>query len=184
MMGVGAENEGKLTLKKIIFYSAGTFLLAVFQSSVGSRVGLFSTTPAFTLAFTVLATLFEGKKTGAVAGLAGGFLTDALGGAGFSLLPLFYTLTGWFLGEICERLGHPGRQASGAFLRSLMWLAAASGAGMVFTAVLIVLSAGRMNFFSSVPHILLPEALSTFLWSVPMLGIFMLLYRRKFSDNQ
>ena len=183
-MGIGAENEGKVTLKKIISYSVAVFLLAVFQSSVGSRVGLFSTTPAFTLILTALASMFEDRKTGAVVGLAGGFLTDALGGSGFSLLPFFYTLTGWFLGEICERLGHPGRQASGAFLRSLMWLAAASGAGTVFTAILIVLSAGRMNFFSSVPHILLPEALSTFLWSVPMLGIFMLLYRKKFSDNQ
>ena len=183
MMSIGAENEGRLSVKKIIFYAVGVFLLAVFQSSVGSRVGLFSATPSFTLAFTTLATLFEGKKTGAVTGLAGGFLTDALGGAGFSLLPLFYTLTGWFLGEICERLGHPGRQALGVFLRSLMWLAAAAGAGMVFTAILIVLSAGRMNFFSSIPHILLPEAASTFLWSLPMLGIFMLIYRKKFSEQ-
>ena len=181
-MSIGSENEGRLSLKKIIFYSVGIFLIAAFQASVGSRIGLFSATPSLTLAFTALTSLFESKKTGAVVGLAGGFLTDALGGAGFSLLPLFYTLTGWFLGEICERLGHPGRQALGAFLRSLMWLAAVSGAGAVFTAILIVLSAGRMNFFSSIPHILLPEAVSTLLWSLPMLGIFMLLYRKKFSE--
>lgn len=184
MMSVGTENEGRLSVKKIIFYAVGVFLLSAFQASVGSRTGLFAATPSFTLAFTALASLFEGKRTGAVTGLAGGFLTDALGGSGFSLLPLFYTLTGWFLGEICERLGHPGRRAPEIFLRSLMWLAAASGTGAVFTAVLIVLSAGRMNFFSSIPHILLPEAASTFLWSLPMLGIFMLTYRKKFSEGQ
>ncbi len=182
-MNGGQTTEARPSVKKIVAYSVAVFLLASFQASVGSRIGLMSATPSFTLILTALAAIFDGKRFGSAVGLAGGALTDALGGSGFSLLPLFYVLIGWFLGEVTEHLGHPGRHVGLAALRSLMWLAAAAGVGALSTAIMILLSAGRMNFFSSIPQILLPEAVGTFLYSIPMLVIFMLCHRKKFSDD-
>ena len=131
---------------------------------------------------TVSASVFDGKKTGAVVGLFAGFLSDALGGVGISVLPLIWALIGWFFGV--REHGIPGRDvAERPFLKRLcnfcICLALAVCIGTLTTAMLLVLTVGKFNIFTVFVKILLPEALSTFLYGMPI-GLFMLLTRKSY----
>lgn len=177
------NHSGGVSIAKIVAYGATVFLLAVFQSSVASRFPVFGVTPAYMLVLTAAAAFFDGENTGAVVGLASGFCSDALGGVGISVLPIFYTLLGWFIGRCVDKFGHKHSASIGErLLRWAIWLLAACGIGMIITAVCLLLAAGKVHILSAFGKMIIPEAIGTFLLGYPMGLIFMIIYRKRGFD--
>ncbi len=169
--------RNKYGLLSLFGYALLILALSVFQSTLGPRVGFFGCTPAIMLTLTAAAGFFDGEETGMLIGLASGFLLDALGGVGVSVLPLAYTLVGWFVAMMSRRMGHDRSNALfDRFLHYLIWLCVAVGLGMVITALCLGLTAGRVNIIAATLQILLPEALGSFVWGLPV-GFIYLLFR-------
>lgn len=173
--------RGSVSTAKIIIYGAVIFLLTVFQTTVASRFGFFGTTPALALALTCGAACFENERTGAVVGLSAGFCADALGNSGISLLPIIYVLVGWFGAGLAEKLGQ-NRNKNSFGAKLLIWtlmLAAGCGVCMISTSIGLLLTAGKLHIISAIVGILLPEALSTFVFGYPIGLIYLLVYRKR-----
>lgn len=165
---------------KPIGYAFAVLLAAVFDCTVSPRIGFFGTTPSLSLALVASSAVLDGQKTGAAVGLAAGFCSDALGGVGASVLPLVYALLGWF--SAAREHGIPGRDNPyrpflKRFLNFAVCLILCCGVGAITTALRLILTAGKLNIFSVFLKILLPEALGTFLYGLP-LGFIRLASRR------
>ena len=87
-----SEKPQGLTAARIAIYAIAAFLIAVLQTSRLGNIGLFGVRPQLVLALVCAAAYFCGSATGAVCGIMGGALTDALGGTGISILALLYML--------------------------------------------------------------------------------------------
>lgn len=174
------KGKGGASVLKIAAYGTAVFLIAVFQSSVAPRFPFFGTTPVYLLALTAAAAFFDGESTGSVVGLASGFIADALGGVGISVLPVLYTLLGFGIGRFASKLGHNRCTAVSERLgRWALWLAASCGAGMIITLICLLLSAGKVHIFSAFFKLLLPEAAGTFILGYPIGIIFIFIYRKR-----
>ena len=178
------KGRGGASAFKIAAYGAAIFLIAVFQSSVAPRFAFFGATPVYLLALTAAAAYFDGENTGSVVGLAAGFCSDALGGVGISVLPIFYTLLGWCIGKFSAKLGHNRCTSIAEKLgRWAIWLLAACAIGMIITVICLLLTAGKVHIFSVFLRLLLPEAVGTFLFGYPIGIIFIVIYRRRIFDR-
>ena len=174
------KGKGGASVFKIAAYGTAVFLIAVFQSSVAPRFPFFGTTPVYLLALTAAAAFFDGESTGSIVGLASGFVADALGGVGISVLPVFYTLLGWGIGRFVSKLGHNRSTAIAEKLgRWALWLAASCGVGMIITFICLLLSAGKVHILAAFAKLVLPEAIGTFLFGYPIGIIFIFIYRKR-----
>ena len=153
---------------KIILYVVASFLLAVFQSTVGKKLGLFGVTAQMTLVLTVCAAYFHGPAAGAACGIAGGVFTEAIGSTGIVLLPLFYVLVGWVVGAKTVEAAEKHR--STGFLRYCATLALSCLFGALVTVIMTVLNATKPHLLQVILHIALPEALNTFIFGI-LLGL-------------
>ena len=145
------------------------FLLAVFQSTVGHKIGFFGVTAQYTLALAVCAAFYKGPIVGAVCGLAGGVFTEAIGSTGITLLPLFYTVICWVVGAIEEeKKEHRGAE----FLRFCVNLASAALAGGLATLVMIAINSTKPSIQDAIVYIVLPEALNTAVLGILIGAIF------------
>ena len=152
-----------VSASRVIFYVVASFLLSVFQSTLGKRIGLFGVTPQMTLALTVAAAFYQGPLLGALCGLLCGIFTEALGGVGIVLLPLFYTLAGWIIGAIAIEKKGPKGSSLTSFLINL---AAATLAGGLITLTMFLINATKPNLPDALVYIILPEALNTYIFGL------------------
>lgn len=74
-------------------------VLAVLQITVFSQISFFGTTPDLMLCAVLGVSFFLGRYAGAITGIGAGFLIEALGSTGISLLPLFYLFLGYVVGH-------------------------------------------------------------------------------------
>ena len=155
------KNVNSASVIKIFLYVTVSFLLAVLQSTLGKRIGLFGVTPQMTLALTVAAAYYQGPVIGALCGIFCGVFTDAIGGTGITLSPLFYTLIGWIIGSLAiEKKGQKG-SSLGSFILNL---AAATLVGGFITLIMLSLNAAKPNLPDAFIYIVLPEALNTYIF--------------------
>lgn len=73
-------------------------LLSVLEITVFARHSLFGATPDLMLFATLCVAFFYGRYAGAITGIAAGFLIEAMGSVGITVLPLFYFLFGYLAG--------------------------------------------------------------------------------------
>jgi len=88
-------------LRKTLIWGVVLFAAAVVQTGLAARLAQalpHGATPDLLLAAVVAIAIFDGERTGAVAGIAAGFLAGALGGTGLNLLPLCYMLCAYTCG--------------------------------------------------------------------------------------
>ena len=83
-------------------------LLSSVQVSLLARFRPFGATPDLMLCFVLCIFYFWGKYAGAVTGIATGFVIEAIGGQGMTLLPLVYLLYG-YVGGAYARAVYPKR---------------------------------------------------------------------------
>lgn len=104
--GTGALNLNfdikKKTVLKALAYFGTLCLVAVLQTAFFSRFGLFDVTPDMMCAAVVTIAVFEGERSGGIAGVAAGFLIESVGSFGLALSPLPYMLCGYLCGLCCS----------------------------------------------------------------------------------
>ena len=79
-------------------------LLAVLQVSFFGRFSFFGAVPDLMLCAVMVVSFFLGRYTGAISGIAAGFLIESIGSSGISLLPIFYMLCGYICGHYARAI--------------------------------------------------------------------------------
>lgn len=149
---------GKLLLFFLLIFGA-----AILQTSLFGATRFFRASPDLLLAAVVGIAIYDGEKSAAAAGIAAGWLCEALGGAGSALMPVFYMLAGYIVGYL-----------SRVSLRknALSWLVvmvSCAGAKAVMSLVYLGITEKHFNFIIALVNQLAPEFFMTLLFSVPIL---------------
>ena len=101
---LGREARSRSEIRRYVLTSALLLLVTVVtQTTVLARWRWFGIVPDLTFAVIVCLAYFRGAETGAICGIAGGFLIEALGGEGVSILPLVYLFLGYVTGFFAKR---------------------------------------------------------------------------------
>lgn len=99
--------EPPTPLKWVLFVLL-VWLFAMLQASFLSHIPVFGATIELTAALVLLFGWKRGYMVGAILGMVGGFLLDALTGTGISLLPLLFFAMGIYASFAAKRLfDHP-----------------------------------------------------------------------------
>lgn len=147
-----AQDRTRIRRYAVAFGIALT-LLAVLQTSVCSRLRIFSAVPDFLFAATVAAAFFCGRETGAIVGIAAGFLSEALGGApGYRILPVAFFLVGYLVGHFSRIF------AERSFVPYAIVAAASLPVHALITVVRLFLNYGNVRMRHSFTGLFLPEA--------------------------
>ena len=170
---------GKLRIARL---TVRIFLLAVLQCTVVPRIGFFGAVPDILLSYLMLASVFRSSgsdgadiaerwKVLSSLGIFAGVAVDALGGVGFSFLPLFYFLVTAFASNLTR-----GVQTGAGFLGELLPFfsfllpAAVLREGITLLSAFLTLpSLSLVPFFLTV---LLPEFAGTLLYALPVWILF------------
>jgi len=150
--------ERAQTRKRSVRYAVSIavllLVLSVVQLSFFGRFRILGAIPDLMIAAVLCIGFFTGPYTGAVSGISAGFLIDALGSTGFTVLPLGYLLEGYIGGYLARRIPTRG------FLQYLIFLAVT----LVYRAAITLLYAWisyesiRLPFWTKA---VLPEMLGT-----------------------
>lgn len=140
-----------------------TLVLAVIlQTSVLSRSKPFGATPDLMLCTVLAFSFFLGCHAGGITGIVAGYLTDALGSVGFSLLPLIYFLLGYFIGHYVKVLN------ARRYVFYLVTLGIALVVRFLTTLIYTLLSLSSFHFPSFLLSVALPELLGTALFGAAL----------------
>ena len=132
-----------------------TLTVTVLQTSFFGRIRFFGILPDLTTVTVVAIAFFCGKETGAVTGIAAGFLLEAMAGNRLVLLPLFYLL-------LCYPIGHYARAViPKRFTVYLMMQAIALFAKAALTLLRACLTQASPSILSLLWRAVLPELLLT-----------------------
>ncbi len=129
ILGVRAQTRASI-LANTAVYGCFFLLLSLLQASLLGRFRPFGTLPDLAMCGVLGVAYFAGKYTGAVSGLFAGFLVEALGAHGISLLPLCYLLLGYTLGHYASAGG--GRRPLRYLLFLLLGLLARAGVTLLY----------------------------------------------------
>lgn len=138
----------------------GGLLIAasVLQVSLLGRFRFFGAVPDLMLCTVLCMAFFCGRYTGGLAGLAGGFLIEAIGATGgVYLLPLIYFLYGYVVGHYCRAV------ISKRFGTYFFYLLTALALRATVTLLYACLTYERIRLPWLLWHVLLPEAVGTLL---------------------
>ena len=103
ILGRMAQNRAR-AWRYIVSLGLLLVVSASLQTTVLARWRLFGVIPDLTFAVVIAVACFSGRETGAILGIASGFLTEALGAQGVSILPVVWFLCGYLCGHLASRL--------------------------------------------------------------------------------
>ena len=138
------------------------FVMVILQTSVFARSKPFGATPDLMLCTVLIVSFFLGCHAGGITGIVAGFLTDALGSVGFSLLPLVYFLVGYLIGYYIKVLN------ARRYLFYLITLGIALIVRLITTLSYTLLSTQSFHFPSFMLSVALPEMLGTALFGAAL----------------
>ena len=116
ILGERAQTR-KRSVRYVVSVAVLLLALSVVQLSFFGRFRILGAIPDLMIVAVLCIGYFTGPDTGAVSGIGAGFLIDAMGTAGISLLPLAYLLEGYLAGHLAKRIPTRG------FLHYLIFLA-------------------------------------------------------------
>ena len=96
----------------ITFYGILLVLLSVLQTTLMPRLQIHDVIPDIIVGAVCCIGIYRGDRCAAIFGLIAGLCSDALGNIGLSLLPLFYTIVGFFSGNVGENAREKARFAA------------------------------------------------------------------------
>lgn len=89
--------------RRIFIYGLTLLTLSLIQTTVLHLVPILGTIPDLCLLFVLGTAMFDGAENGGAVGIAAGFLENALGGVGISLLPLLFFVVGYGTGLLAGK---------------------------------------------------------------------------------
>ena len=159
IVGRKTRNRNKI-IRYCLFIGLYLLLAVVIQTSLLSRIKPFGGVPDIILPSIVCISMYCGCYAGAVTGICAGFVTDALGATGYSLLPLIYFLVGYLFGYYVKVLNVKG------YLPYLVGALIGIGVRMITTLILTLLSASEFRLSVFMTSTALPEMLATAIFSL------------------
>ena len=154
-------------VKRIVIFGLLTLILSAAMSSFFAQLTCLPATPDLMLGAVIAIALLDGRGSAAIVAVAGGITVDALGGVGASLSPLLY------LGVVLT-VGLLGEKMLSSFLSFLLLLLPSLFLRALFSLVGIWLFVGEITFAGVLTGVLLPEAISTFVFCCPIYFLVML----------
>lgn len=161
MRNLSNAGDRRSVLRRIVIYGAAIFLLGVLQCAFFSRLKIFGATPDLILGTVLAILMLDNKYAAAVSAVGAGYFIDAIGASIPSFSALFYLLAVAILFVMAGKLLN--KLAS-----FMLLLLAALPIRAVFTYLNLCLTFGKAAPISCVWTVILPEALCTFLFCVPI----------------
>lgn len=166
--------------RKSLVWGLWLFALAIFQTSLFSYLRIFSSVPDLILPAVIAIAIYDKERTGTIAGIAGGFIIDALGGVGLSISPLVYMICGTTAALLTYSV-----------LRSdfLSWLTA-TAVSLIISGGFSLLSArfagGNISFvFSEVLRsLLIPQYFASLIMGLPVWFFSRLIWIKLFDNRE
>ena len=162
----------KMTLSEKIFFgiacTLSAFFIAIIQTSFFFNFRPFGFAPDLCLALAVASGLKFGAKCGGIVGLLAGFFLDCFSASGFSLAIPFYLVLGVTAGLLfCEspEINLP------PFILFLIGVVSGIALQSFFSTVIICITFSSFNINDVIFKTVLPEAISTFVFSLTIYPI-------------
>lgn len=176
MRGVESA-KAKIILYKCVLYSAALYILAVLQVTFFAKINILNAQPDLLLGAIAVLALYEDVKVASICGIISGFFYCALGGAAIPFYIVFSFLCAYTLWIITD-YGLPKRHSSYIALAILVF-----GAKAVFNIAELSLMAHSFSLFGALRSIIIPEFISSMIFSfVPYIIFFAL--TRIFHKNK
>ena len=154
--GVGYSSQSRAGM---IVYTVGIslfiLLIGVLQVTLFADLPILHATPDLTICAVLCIAFFLGRYAGAITGIGAGFLIEAMGSVGISLLPLFYMLMGYVMGYYA-RVIIPKR-----YTAYLIYLLCALCLRAAITTTYIGLTYSSFHLIGVIVKTVLPEAALT-----------------------
>lgn len=154
ILGHRAKARSKM-IRYLLGIGSLLVVIAVLQVSLFSRFRLFHTVPDLMLGIVLCVAFFCGRYAGAINGIAAGFLIEAIGAHGITVLPLFYLLCGYLVGHYARGV------MTRRYPTYLSYVAIAVVARAGVTLFYISMNYSDINIPKHLVEILLPEAAYT-----------------------
>ena len=151
----------RMIIRKIIIYAIAFFVLGILQCAFFARLRPFGATPDVILGGICAVMLMDNRRSAAVVSLASGYFIDAIGAHTPSFSPVFYLLCVLLVGAIADKM-MPSFWSFGACV------GVGAGLEILRTFVSAWIYYGVLPSVSFLWHTLLPEAISTFIISLPV----------------
>lgn len=177
---VGGSYQLGVTVSEVVkhvIYAIAGLLLILLQISFFPKIRPFGAAPDVLIVAVFAVAMFENERVGAVFGLAVGFVVEAAGGIGVSLLPLVYMLVGYICGVVATEY------YKRSFVLFLIFDASILLVRMFTTLMYIVFTWSVVDLSVVLPKVLIPEALSTLVIS-PFPAILIYLISRIFRKEE
>jgi uncharacterized membrane protein len=139
-----------LTVAAVVLFVAGLLQTSFFQ-----WLDLFGTIPDLTLILVCGVAFYLGPVDGALLGLVGGVILEALGGYGLALSPLWYLVVGVGFGALS------GKMFRGKFWHFIVYMSFVCCAKSFYTLARVLLSSGADRLGSVIFRTLFPEFFAT-----------------------
>jgi len=148
----------------IAVYGILAAIMAVLQTTLMHRIPVYGAIADIVIGAVCCIGIYRGENTAAAFGLFAGLCVDALGTTGVSLLPLFYTLTGY----VCGRIGTNAREGA-RFTANLITVPFLCLARTLFSLLNHIINYfGDIDFGILFLYILLPELIYTAVVCIPV----------------
>ncbi len=157
---LSAPSRSAIT-RRVICYGILFFILGIAQCSFFSGLSFLRVIPDIVVGGVAAVALLDTQKTAIVCGIAAGAMIDALGGAGLSLSPLAFMAIAIICSEISKKM-------LPKFLAWVLILIPAVASNALFTLIGITFTYGGVALSSVIGNILIPEAILTFILSLPI----------------
>ncbi len=176
ILGYQAQARSRIAAY-IITFSLLLILIGSMQVAFFGRLRPFGAIPDLMICTVLAVAFFDGRYTGAIVGLCGGFLIEAMGGQGITLLCPVYMIGGYVVGHY-SRTVHPKK-----YTVYLFYLACACLLRAALTVIYACLCYETVNLPDILLHTVLPElggtAIAGLVLFFPIGGICRLLERKK-----
>ena len=160
---LGRISQNRMMILRYVLSEVALFFAVILlQTTLLSRFRILGAVPDICFGTLILVSYFLGKETGAVTGIAVGFAIEALSSTGVAILPVCYLFCGYVCGYFTRAI-LPKR-----FTAFLAVLGAAVPARAIITLVYMCLTYSEINLPQILLRTLLPEMLTTALFSLPL----------------
>lgn len=174
-----SHTEKAAIIRRVLIYGLAIFFLGIFQCAFFSRLKPFGATPDLILGVVCAVLLIDNKHAALVCAVCGGYFIDAIGAIPPCFSTLVYVIAVAFTFGMAQKL----LPKLPSFLLLILPAALTRAA---FTYISLCLTFGGIAPLSSLTTIILPEAISTICFSIPVYFLIKLCYapirsRGKFS---
>ena len=159
ILGRQAKNRS-LVIRYCTVIGITIFIVAILQTSILSRIKPFGATPDLMIATVTAIAVLCGCHTGAITGIVAGFVIDALGSTGFSILPLVYFLLAYLIGYYTKIISAHG------FLSYLVCLVISVAVRALTSLLYTYLTFRQFHIPTFLLKVAMPEAIGTLVFGI------------------